>query len=183
MATAPAFEGISAALDIAGGLADYFASAYSTSIANSQAAMIMTTAQANERRYALMARALEGTQAQDYAASGVKVSGSPIDVLDQTAQIASQNEAQILMAGKEEALGKSNEGAQAAMQGRMALLSGILGGGASLGQGINLATADSGGGTTPASLPSSYAQTGGNSLDLPGGGVSSYGFYGGGFGG
>ena len=148
--TGSAFEGISAALDVAGGIASYFASAYSVSIASSQASMIRTTAQANEARYALQAKALEATQSTDYAASGVKGTGSPIDVIDQTEQIARQNEAQILLAGNEQAQGVLNQGAQAATQGRMALLSGVLSGGASVAQSANLSTTSPDSSPTPA---------------------------------
>ncbi len=142
--------GVSAGLDVLSGVFGYLTSLNAQSAANSQADMIRTEAEANAQRYEEQAAHFKAQEGVMYSASGVKLAGSPIDALAQTALTASQNAESIRMAGDREALGEETRGVNAANQGRAALVAGLDKG---VGAGIDAYIAGSGG---------SFGNNGGN---------------------
>lgn len=144
MAAAAALFAASAGLDLVSGVMGYLASKDMASIAYSRADMIRGEAEANAQRYAEKATADRAQQKVMFLASGVTLQGSPIDVLDKSAQLASENIAAIRMQGAAEALDMEQQGKQAEIAGRNALIGGLTGG---LAKGTQAAAV--GGGSSP----------------------------------
>lgn len=117
--------GVSAGLDVLSGVFGYLTSLNAASVAKSRADLMTMEAEANAQRYAEQAAQFEAHEKVMYLASGVKLSGSPIDALATTARIASENIASIKRSGEVEALDQEQLGTNAEIQGRNALLSGL----------------------------------------------------------
>src|SRR5690242_11638472 len=93
----------SAGLDAVAGVFGYLAAENAQSVANSRADMIRAAAEANAQRYSESAAAQNAQRKVMFLASGVTLQGSPIDVLDTQARIASENMAAIRMGGEVDA--------------------------------------------------------------------------------
>jgi hypothetical protein len=133
---AQAMYGVSAGLDMISGVFGYLSSLSAQSIANSQADMIRTEAEANAQRYEEQAAQHEAQQKVMYSASGVTLAGSPIDALATSARIANENAAAIRMGGEREAANAEMGGTNAEMKGRDALAGGFVGAAKATGMGI-----------------------------------------------
>lgn len=115
----------SAGLDVVAGVFGYLSSLNADSIARSRADMIRAAAEANAQRYGEQAERSNAERKMMYLSSGVTLAGSPIDVLDTQARIASENIASIRMQGAVEASDEEQAGKAALAKGRDALLSGF----------------------------------------------------------
>ena len=120
--------GTSSALDLMGGYFGYLASQEMAAVAESRGRMLRLEADTDAVRYAEQARSLRGSQALAYLKSGVKLEGSPLDVLDHDALIAQENISAIRAGGRARQLEQENTGAQARAAGRAAFLQAISGG-------------------------------------------------------
>jgi len=103
--------------------------------AERQASLARAEAQADAERYASQARSFKATQAVSYLKSGVALEGSPLDVLDETARVASENLSAITAKGEARASEYLTRASELRSQGRQALTSGYLG---ALGTGIGV---------------------------------------------
>lgn len=124
----------SAGLDIVGGAFGYLAGQQAQEAAESRARLILAEAEADAQRYAEEARKFKGRQSQAYTKSGVYITGSALDMLDETSRIAEENIATIRARGRQDALAVEAGGAAAANQGRSAFVSGVTGAGKTVGQ-------------------------------------------------
>ena len=133
---ATASYGVSAGLDMISGVFGYLSSLNAQSIANSQADMIRTEAEANAQRYAEQAAQSEAKEKVMYLSSGVTLAGSPVDALATSARIASENISAIEMGGEREVLSAEAGGANDLMKGRAALAGGFVGAAKATGMGL-----------------------------------------------
>ena len=133
---AAAEYGVSAGLDMISGVFGYLSSLNAQSIANSQADMIRTEAEANAQRYAEQAAQSIAKEKVMYLSSGVTLSGSPVDALATSARIANENVAAIQMGGEREALSAETSGTNDLMKGRAALAGGFVGAAKATGMGV-----------------------------------------------
>ena len=117
--------GVSAGLDLMSGVFGYLSSLNAASIAQSQASLMVTAAEANAQRYSEQAAQSEAQQKAMYLASGVTLAGSPVDALATSARLANENITSILMGGEREAEQERMAGVNAEMQGRSALVGGL----------------------------------------------------------
>ena len=124
-----AAAGASAGLDILSGLFSYLGSEDSGAIADSRGRMIRMEAEADAERYSEQADQFKAKQKLSYLKSGVELSGSPLDILDETARTARENISAIRAGGDARAFDAEMQGVQARSQGRAALLGGIFGAG------------------------------------------------------
>jgi hypothetical protein len=136
MAASLLFAGASSALNIMGGLFGYLASQDQAAIGESRARMFRMEAEADAMRYAEQARGFKAQQKVNYLKSGVTLSGSPLDILDETARVASENLSAIRARGEAEAMGMENEAQAIRMKGRLGLLTSITGGATNFGLSI-----------------------------------------------
>lgn len=127
MSSSGMFVAASVGMDILSGLFGYFASKDAQATAESRGRMLRMEAETDAQRYAEQAESFKATQAVSYLKSGVKLSGSPLDVLDETTRVANENISAIRARGAAGQLDARNAGAQAAMGGRSQLLSSITG--------------------------------------------------------
>lgn len=118
---------VSAGLDVVSGVFGYLNSRIADQIAQTRADMIRQAAQANAQRYMEKARADTAQQKEMFLASGVTLSGSPIDVLDNSIRLAKENMDSIIMGGNIDAADQSQQGANALNSGRNALIGGLAG--------------------------------------------------------
>ncbi len=131
--------GVSAGLDLLSGVFGYLSSLNAQSIASSQADIIRTESEANAQRYAEQAAQAQAQESVMYSASGVKLTGSPIDALATAARISTENIAAIQMGGEREALNAETGGTNDLMKGRDALAGGFVGAAKMTGMGLFLA--------------------------------------------
>lgn len=115
----------SAGLDAVSGVFGYLTALNAQSMADSRASMMRNEAEANAQRYAEQASADNAQRKVMYLSSGVTLSGSPIDVLDTQARLASENMAAIRANGEIQAFDEEQRGEAAMVQGRNALVGGF----------------------------------------------------------
>src|SRR3990167_621143 len=118
----------SAGLDIIGGLFGYFASQEAAAIAESRGRMFRMEAEIDATRYAEQAQGFKAAQKLGYLKAGVALTGSPLDILDETARVAAENISAIRARGAAGELGAQEQATQARISGRTGLISGIAGG-------------------------------------------------------
>ncbi len=140
--TASEAYGVSAGLDLLSGVFGYLASEEAASVARSRADLVRIEAEANAQRYAEQAAQFEAHEKVMYLASGVKLSGSPVDALATTARVASENMAAIRMAGEAGAQDDLTRASNDEAAGRATLVEGFD---KSVGMGINSYSAAHGG--------------------------------------
>lgn len=117
--------GVSAGMDLLSGVFGYLAAQEASSIAQSRADLVRVESEANAQRYAEQAAQFEAHQKVMYLSSGVKLSGSPVDVLATTARIAHENAEAIRMGGEAQAMNDEVAASNDASLGRAALVSGF----------------------------------------------------------
>lgn len=133
MGPALLFAGATAGLDVLSGLFGYLASEDAALTAESRGRMLRMEAEAEAERYGEQARGFKATQKLAFLKSGVALSGSPLDILDETTRVADENISAIRAGGAARELEQKNLASQARIGGRAALLAGITGGAAKLG--------------------------------------------------
>lgn len=121
--------GANAGLDVLSSLFGYFASQSAAAEAESRGRLLRVEAEDEATRYAEEADHFKAKQKLAYLKSGVQLSGSPLDVLDETSRIAQENINSIRARGAASQYEANAAASGARMQGRMALLTGILRGG------------------------------------------------------
>ena len=122
------FAAASAGLDLLAGIFGYMAAGEIAGLNESRGRMIRMEAEAEAQQYAEQARSFKASQKLAYLKSGVRLEGSPLDVLDETARVAMENISAIRArgrAGETEAYGQAS---QARTAGNQALMSGITSG-------------------------------------------------------
>ena len=122
------YAGASAAMDLMSGLFGYFASEETAAIAESRGRMVRMEAEAEAQRYQEQAEHFRASQKLAFLKSGVTLSGSPLDVLDESARVEQENLSAIRARGAAGELDWNNQAGEARMTGRAALLSGITSG-------------------------------------------------------
>lgn len=128
MAAALALAAAAGGLELVSGLFGYFLSGEQAGIAESRGRMFRAEAEADAQRYAEQAQGFKASQKLAYLKSGVKLTGSPLDILDETARVTAENISAIRARGAAGELEYKNQASEARVQGRMALLSGFTGG-------------------------------------------------------
>ena len=139
----------SAGLDILSGMFAYMTSEDTAEIAESRARMIRMESEVDAQRYGEQAHKFKATQKLSYLKAGVELSGSPLDVLDETARTARENLSAIRAGGEARAFDAHLEGVDARMKGRSALIGGFLGGAKTGMQGLYVMNKNSTTATTP----------------------------------
>jgi hypothetical protein len=129
MAAALAFAGASAGLSILSGLFGYLDAQDAAEQAESRGRLLRMEAEADAERYAEQARGFKATQAQAFLKSGVTLEGSPLDILDETARVASENLSAMRSRAQAEQNQANAQAGQLRSQGRAALIGGIAGAG------------------------------------------------------
>jgi hypothetical protein len=119
--------GIGAFGSIMAGLFGYMAGENAAETYRSRARMIRAEAENEAQRYQERAEQFRATQAVAYLKSGVELSGSPLDVLDETIRVGRENASAIRSGGQARALDAEFGGEQASTAGRNALVSGVTG--------------------------------------------------------
>lgn len=113
------------------------AAKYNESMANQQALAAQQTAAANAERQRRAAQRQIGSMEASYAASGVSIEGSPMEILEQSAREAELDRLNILYGGAQQAAGYRNTAALEGAKSQNAMTSGILKAGSSLMIGMN----------------------------------------------
>ena len=124
-----AFAAASSTLDIMGGLFGYLAGESQAKMAESRARLIRMESEAEAQRYSEQAASLNAQARVNYVKSGVKLSGSPLDVLDHDMLIAKENVSAIRAQGRAAALDYEQAARQAKISGRLGLFKSIFGAG------------------------------------------------------
>lgn len=119
--------GIGAVGSILSGLFGYMAGENAQAIYESRARMIRSEAENDALRYEEQVGRFKATQKLSYLKAGVQLSGSPLDVLDETIRSGHERANAIRAEGASRALDAQMGGQQAATSGRNALVSGITG--------------------------------------------------------
>lgn len=119
--------GIGAVGSILSGLFGYMAGQNAQDIYESRARMIRAEAENDAVRYEEQVGRFKATQKLSYLKAGVQLSGSPLDVLDETIRSGHERANAIRAEGASRALDARMGGEQAAMSGRNALVSGVTG--------------------------------------------------------
>lgn len=128
MSAALAFAGASMGLQALSGLFGEYAANQAAAISESRGRMLAAEANADAERFALQAARFGASQKVSYLKSGVTVSGSVLDVLDETARTATEQIHAIQSRGAAEQIDANNTAASLRSQGRAALLGGLVGG-------------------------------------------------------
>lgn len=115
-------------MDILGGLFGYFSSLQAGRAAQSKARLIRAEAEYDAIRYGEKARNFKASQTQAYLKSGVKIEGSPLDILDETSRVAQENMNAIRARGAAQGGEYESQASALRNQGRGALISGISSG-------------------------------------------------------
>lgn len=132
MSAALVIAGVSAGLEILGGLFGYLQSEQAAEQAQSRGRMLRDEADADAQRYAEQARVFKETQALSYLKSGVTLEGSPLDVLDETVRVTSENLSAIRARGAAQQFDMESQAENFRFRGRAGLIGGIAKGGIGL---------------------------------------------------
>lgn len=128
MAGALAFAGASAGLGLLSGLFGYMAAEDAAEVSESRGRLLRMEAEADAERYAEQARGFKATQKLAYLKSGVRLEGSPLDILAETALVSSENLSAIRARGQAQQIDAEAQAGALRGQGRGALLGGVAGG-------------------------------------------------------
>lgn len=120
-----AAAGISAFGSILTGVFGYMAGKNAQETYASRARMIRAEAENEAQRYEEQVGRTKATQKLAYLKSGVQLSGSPLDILDETIRVGHENASAIRTSGASRALDAQFGGDQAMVAGRNALVSGV----------------------------------------------------------
>lgn len=127
MSAALAFAGASAGLNILGGLFGYLAAEDAASISESRGRLLLIEADADAERYAEQARGFKASQKLAFLKSGVTLEGSPLDILDETARVTSENLSAMRARATAQGLEADAQASALRDQGRAALIGGVAG--------------------------------------------------------
>ena len=127
--------GAQGGLELLAGLFGYLGGEQAAGMAQSRASLLRMESEADARRYMEQADHLVATQKVEFLKAGVQLTGSPLDILDETMRVSTENINAIRARGAQQAQDLETQGAQASVAGRMALLSGITGGALSVAKG------------------------------------------------
>lgn len=125
MSTTSVLLGSSMGLELMSGLFTMGAAEDQASALRSQASLVRAETAAEIERYKISASRFKASQKMSYVKSGVKLEGSPLDVLDETARTASENISAVRAQGEAQALELKNQARQARNAGRAALVGGL----------------------------------------------------------
>lgn len=123
----PAFAlaGASSGLNVLSGLFGFFSSQEDAEALESRSRLLSLEAEADVQRFAERAQAFQATQRLAFIKSGVKLEGSPLDILDESARIIAENLSAIRNRGRFEADDRRLEAEEVRARGRAGLLRGI----------------------------------------------------------
>lgn len=127
MAIALALAGASAGLNLLSGLFGYMDAQDQAAQSESRGRLLRMEAEADAQRYAEQARGFKATQKLAYLKSGVTLEGSPLDILDETARVASENLSAMRARAQAGQNAQNAEADAARSRGRAALIGGIAG--------------------------------------------------------
>lgn len=127
MAVALALAGASAGLSILGGLFGYLEAQEAAEVSESRGRVLRMEADADAERYGEQAHQFKATQKLAFLKSGVTLSGSPLDILDETARVSQENINDIRARGEAQQADANTEASSFRAKGRAALLSGFTG--------------------------------------------------------
>ena len=119
--------GIGAVGSILTGLFGYMAGQNAQEVYRSRARMIRAEAENEAERYTEQVGRTKATQKVAFLKAGVQLTGSPLDILDETIRVGRENASAIRAGGAARALDAEFGGEQASTAGRNALVSGITG--------------------------------------------------------
>lgn len=117
---------VSGGLSILQGVFSYLEGTEMAGIAESRARVLRLEAETDAQRYAEQADQFKATQKLAYLKSGVELSGSPLDILDETARVSRENISAIRAGGEARAFEARLQGAEATSRGRAALIGGVF---------------------------------------------------------
>jgi hypothetical protein len=116
-----ALTGIGAYADISAAQTQNRISRMAAESAEEQAALMRAETEADISRYSAQAKSFKATQKLAYLKSGVELSGSPLDVLDETARVSQENINAMRASGAAKALGLQGKARELRMAGRAAI--------------------------------------------------------------
>lgn len=119
--------GIGAVGNIMAGLFGFLAGQNTSAIYESRARMIRDEAENDALRYQEQAQRFKASQKVAFLKAGVQLSGSPLDILDETIRVGHETANSIRASGAARALDARMGAVQAGVAGRNALVSGITG--------------------------------------------------------
>lgn len=125
MATTSILLGTTAGLEVVSGLFDMGAAEDTASSLRAEAALVRAETNAETDRYALSAARFKASQKLAYLKSGVKLEGSPLDILDETARVARENISAMKARGRAEASALTGKARQTQAAGRAAFIGGL----------------------------------------------------------
>lgn len=114
-----------AGLDILSGLFGFMAGQEIAGITASRARMLRDESEADIQRFTEQADRFKAGQKLRFLKAGVALTGSPLDILDETSRIAAENISAIRARGRGLAEERRIRGAEAVSRGRAALLGGF----------------------------------------------------------
>lgn len=114
----------SAGMDILAGLFSYMNGRNAQAMMDSRARMIRDEAEVDAQLYSEQAEGFKAKQKLAFLKSGVQLTGSPLDILDETARTARENISAIRARGRSDEFDAQMAGLEAAQQGRAALIGG-----------------------------------------------------------
>lgn len=127
MAATSILAGGSAGFDILGGLFGMNAADANAASLRDQARLLKVEAEADTERYASEAKAFRATQKMAYLKSGVTLTGSPLDVLDESARVTSENISAMRAQANAKSQQLKGQAASVRAAGRVAFLQGVGG--------------------------------------------------------
>jgi len=130
--TATGFGYASAGLDLIGGLFGFLAGGEIAGAAESRGRMVQFEAEADAQRYNEQAESFKARQKLAFIKSGVQLTGSPLEILAETARVTRENISAIRARGRAGAFDFEMEAVGARQRGRGALIGGVKGAASSL---------------------------------------------------
>lgn len=128
MSVALAFTGASIGLEALNGLFGYFTSKAAAGIAESRSRLLRMEAEADAQRFQEQVQTFKAMQSVAFLKKGVTLEGSPLDILDETARVASENLSAARSRSESQILDAKSDASAAITRGRTALLAGITSG-------------------------------------------------------
>jgi hypothetical protein len=117
--------GITAGMEVYQGIAAQHAADGQAQSMRDQIALVRAESEADIARYAEQAKDFGAKQRLAYLKSGVQLSGSPLDILDETVRVSSENISAMRAKTEAEASGIRARAAGIEAQGRAALIAGV----------------------------------------------------------
>lgn len=125
MSATTALTATSGGFDILSGIFGMTAADAKAESLRQQAQLVQSESEADIARYSSEARGFKSAQKLAYLKSGVDISGSPLDILDETARVATENINAIRAKGAATAQALRGESANVSASGRLAFLKGL----------------------------------------------------------